>query len=152
MLIEVAIQHYLYFPQYTLLLSTQGLMGFSQITSDWVVSFVLPYIINPDAANLGAKIAYIFFGLGVIISVLLFLYIPETKGLSYEDVLPLCDCAHASWTICSRQRLIPGNFSRSSTLIVRNIQKDLKQFRLWRNSWRKFRRLKSLAEDLTEPD
>lgn len=69
-------------------------MGFCQVTSDWVVAFVLPYIINPDAANLGAKIAYIFFGLGVIISVLLFLYVPETKGLSYEDVPPLCDCAH----------------------------------------------------------
>jgi hypothetical protein len=50
--------------------------------------FIVPYIINPDAANLGAKIAYIFFGMGVIFSILLYLYIPETKGLSFEDVTP----------------------------------------------------------------
>ena len=66
--------------------TVQGLMGLTQITSSWVVSFVVPYIINPDAGNLGAKIAYIFFGFGVIFSLLLFLYIPETKGLSYEEV------------------------------------------------------------------
>lgn len=71
--------------------AVQGIMGVSQTTMGWVVSFVVPYIINPDAGNLGAKISYIFFGLSLIISIILFLYTPETKGLSYEEAFPPCD-------------------------------------------------------------
>lgn len=61
-------------------------MFFCQILFSWAVGFSVPYIINPDAANLGAKIGYIFFGVGIIISILVYLYIPETKGLSFEEV------------------------------------------------------------------
>jgi len=43
-------------------------------------------MINPDSGNLGGKVMFVFFGFGVIFSVLLFLYLPETKGLSYEEV------------------------------------------------------------------
>ena len=68
--------------------TVQGILFIAQISSIWVVGFIVPYIINPDAANLGAKIAYMFFGTGVIFSILLYLYIPETKGLSFEDVTP----------------------------------------------------------------
>jgi hypothetical protein len=71
--------------------TVQGLMGLTQISSSWIVGFVVPYIINPDAGNLGAKIGYIFFVLGVFFSVLLFLYIPETKGLNFEEVFPFCN-------------------------------------------------------------
>jgi hypothetical protein len=68
--------------------TVQGILFITQVSSSWVVGFIVPYIINPDAANLGAKIAYIFFGMGVIFSIHLYLYIPETKGLSFEDVTP----------------------------------------------------------------
>jgi len=66
----------------------QGLMGVTQTTMGWVISFVVPYIINPDAGDLGAKISYMFFGMSLIVSIILFLYTPETKGLSYEEVVP----------------------------------------------------------------
>jgi len=72
--------------------TVQGILFIAQITCSWVVGFTVPYIINPDAGNLGAKIAYIFFGLGIIFCVLLYLYIPETKGLSFEDVAPSKSC------------------------------------------------------------
>jgi len=68
--------------------TVQGILFITQMTSVWIVGFVVPYLINPDAANLGAKIAYIFFGFGVIFCVLLYFYIPETKGLSFEEVTP----------------------------------------------------------------
>ena len=65
---------------------TQGLIGCTQSVSSWVVLFTIPYMINPDAGNLGGKVGYIFFGVGVIITLMLYLYCPETKGLSYDEV------------------------------------------------------------------
>jgi len=65
---------------------TQGILGMSQTACGWVIGFIVPYMINPDAGNLGGKVGFVFFGLGVICSILLFLYCPETKGLSYDEL------------------------------------------------------------------
>ena len=46
--------------------------------------FLLPYLFNPDKANLGAKVTFIFGALSVLSIVYLFLYQPESAGLSYE--------------------------------------------------------------------
>jgi MFS transporter, SP family, general alpha glucoside:H+ symporter len=43
-------------------------------------------MINPDAGNLGGKVGYVFAGGGVIFTSLLFLYLPETKGLTTDEV------------------------------------------------------------------
>ncbi|OGE50703.1 hypothetical protein PENARI_c016G11810 [Penicillium arizonense] len=49
-------------------------------------SFVLPYLFNPDQANLGAKVTFIFGGLSVICLVYLWLYQPETGGRTYAEL------------------------------------------------------------------
>ncbi|KAK9311248.1 general substrate transporter [Lipomyces starkeyi] len=49
-------------------------------------SFVLPYLFNPDRANLGAKVAFIFGGLALLSIVFLWFYLPETAGRSYEEL------------------------------------------------------------------
>ncbi|EXJ69699.1 uncharacterized protein A1O5_06770 [Cladophialophora psammophila CBS 110553] len=46
--------------------------------------FVLPYLFNPDKANLGAKVTFIFGALSVLSIVYLWLCQPESAGLSYE--------------------------------------------------------------------
>jgi MFS transporter, SP family, general alpha glucoside:H+ symporter len=46
--------------------------------------FLLPYLFNPDKANLGAKVTFIFGALSVLSIVYLFIYQPESAGLSYE--------------------------------------------------------------------
>jgi hypothetical protein len=46
--------------------------------------FVLPYLFNPDKANLGAKVTFIFGALSVLSIVYLWFYQPESAGLSYE--------------------------------------------------------------------
>ncbi|OAL37866.1 hypothetical protein AYO20_02699 [Fonsecaea nubica] len=46
--------------------------------------FVLPYLFNPDKANLGAKVTFIFGALSVLSIVYLWLCLPESAGLSYE--------------------------------------------------------------------
>jgi hypothetical protein len=54
--------------------------------SGWVIGFVTPYMINPDAGNLGAKVGFVFFGLGVPLCIAFYFLIPETKGLSFAEV------------------------------------------------------------------
>ncbi|KAI9155738.1 Alpha-glucosides permease MPH3 [Paramyrothecium foliicola] len=49
-------------------------------------SFVLPYLFNPDKANLGAKVAFIFGGLSVLCLIYLWFELPETAGRTYEEL------------------------------------------------------------------
>lgn len=49
-------------------------------------SFVLPYLFNPDKANLGAKLAFIFGGFAILSLVFLWYYLPETAGRTYEEL------------------------------------------------------------------
>ena len=49
-------------------------------------SFVLPYLFNPDEANLGAKVSFIFGGLCVLCLVYLWFFQPETTGRTYAEL------------------------------------------------------------------
>lgn len=49
-------------------------------------AFVLPYMFNPDEANMGGKVGFVFGGLCVPCIVFLWWYQPETKGRSYEEL------------------------------------------------------------------
>ncbi|KAI1342850.1 MFS hexose transporter [Xylariaceae sp. FL0016] len=49
-------------------------------------AFVLPFLFNPDQANLGAKVTFIFGGLGVFCTVYLWFYQPEIAGRSFEEL------------------------------------------------------------------
>ncbi|KAI5459681.1 putative maltose permease [Mariannaea sp. PMI_226] len=49
-------------------------------------SFVLPYMFNPDKANLGGKVGFIFGGLCFPCIIFLWFYQPETMNRSYEEL------------------------------------------------------------------
>ncbi|KAJ5123787.1 MFS hexose transporter [Penicillium atrosanguineum] len=49
-------------------------------------AFALPYLFNPNEANLGAKTAFIFAGLSVFCLIYLYIYQPETAGRSYNEL------------------------------------------------------------------
>ena len=49
-------------------------------------SFVLPYLFNPDQANLGGKVSFIFAALGIPCCIFMWWYQPETAGRSYEEL------------------------------------------------------------------
>lgn len=61
-----------------------GLASQNGLSMMW--SFVLPYLFNPDKANLGAKLAFIFGGLAVLSLVYLWFCLPETAGRTYEEL------------------------------------------------------------------
>jgi Sugar (and other) transporter len=66
--------------------TTQGLVGLTQIGLGWAVGFTTPYMISPASGNLGGKIGYVFFGLGFFVTIALYLWCPETRGLNYDEV------------------------------------------------------------------
>lgn len=49
-------------------------------------AFVMPFLFNPDHANLGAKVSFIFGGLAIICLVYLWFCQPETAGRTYEEL------------------------------------------------------------------
>ena len=93
---------------------TQALIGVTQVSSGWIIIFTIPYIINPDAGNLGGKIGYMFFGLGIIVTILLYFYCPETKGLTYDEVPVSMHVLvlTSRLIICFRRRLVREGFKR----------------------------------------
>lgn len=48
--------------------------------------FVLPFIFNPNEANLGARTSFIFGGLSVLCWIYLFYYQPETANRNFEEI------------------------------------------------------------------
>jgi hypothetical protein len=52
----------------------------------WLVSFTFPYLYNPDSANLGPKIGFIYGALMFIGATWVYFLLPETAGRSLEEI------------------------------------------------------------------
>ncbi|KAK9234293.1 general substrate transporter [Lipomyces kononenkoae] len=55
-------------------------------TLSTVVQLVLPYLINTDKANLGGKVAFVFFGPSVPCCIYLYFCLPEMKGRNVAEI------------------------------------------------------------------
>ncbi|KAH6874021.1 general substrate transporter [Thelonectria olida] len=64
--------------------ATQGLITITNSLWGLIMQFTVPYMINPDAGDLGGKVGFIFLATGLIASVGGWHLFPETKGLSFE--------------------------------------------------------------------
>ncbi|CZR63733.1 related to MFS monosaccharide transporter [Phialocephala subalpina] len=65
------------------------LMSFSTGTNwlfTWLVSFTFPYLFNSDAADLGAKVGFIYGSLMVAACIWTYFLLPETAGRSLEEL------------------------------------------------------------------
>jgi len=51
-----------------------------------VMNIVCPYLVNPDEANLGGKVGFIFGGLSVLGIAWAYFYIPETKNRTVDEL------------------------------------------------------------------
>ncbi|RYP34948.1 hypothetical protein DL767_004025 [Monosporascus sp. MG133] len=65
---------------------SQAVGGVWAQISSIVMTFVLPYIFNPDAGNLKAKTGFVFAGLSAIAVIVSWIYIPEMKGRSVGEI------------------------------------------------------------------
>lgn len=59
--------------------ATQALVTVMNGVWGLIMQFTVPYMINRDAGNLGGKTGFIFFGTGLITSIVAFFLFPETK-------------------------------------------------------------------------
>ncbi|KAL3442394.1 putative MFS transporter [Aspergillus insuetus] len=66
--------------------TTQGLVTITNAAWGLVMQFTIPYMINPDAGNLGGKVGFIFLGTGLIAAIGGWYLYPETKGVSFETM------------------------------------------------------------------
>ena len=51
-----------------------------------VSGVLLPFAVNPDQGNLGGKIAFIYGGILGLSCVGIWIYYPETKGRTFEEI------------------------------------------------------------------
>lgn len=73
-------------PSVLLRATTVSIVGFTTSIFGWLIGFISPYMINTDAGNLGAKVGFVFGSCGVPLFILFYFFVPETKGLSFDEM------------------------------------------------------------------
>ncbi|KAM5347442.1 hypothetical protein ACJ41O_010447 [Fusarium nematophilum] len=73
-------------PSQRLRSQTVGLAQGVNFVFGWLSSYCTPYFINPESLNWGPKYCYIWGGSNLILAVFVFLFVPETKGRSLEQL------------------------------------------------------------------
>ncbi|KAL3477573.1 general substrate transporter [Aspergillus californicus] len=59
---------------------------FAQTLSAWVTTFTVPYMYNVDSGDLGARTAFPFAGITVLLILGAYVLVPDTTGLTTEEV------------------------------------------------------------------
>ncbi|KAH8652259.1 major facilitator superfamily domain-containing protein [Xylariales sp. PMI_506] len=65
---------------------TQSIAVITYAFESWLFQFVVPYIYNTDAGNLGARTGFIFAGTSLVLAIRSFFLIPELTGFSTEEI------------------------------------------------------------------
>ncbi|KAJ4077881.1 hypothetical protein BFJ70_g16431 [Fusarium oxysporum] len=66
--------------------ATQGFITITNSIWGLIMQFTVPYMINPDAGDLGGKVGFIFLATGLIAGFGGWWLFPETRGLSFEKM------------------------------------------------------------------
>lgn len=66
-------------PTMALATATQAVMGI-------IFNISIPYMINPDEANLRGKVGFIFGGLATVAAIWSYFYVPELKGRTFDEI------------------------------------------------------------------
>ena len=65
---------------------TMALRGISENITSCIISIALPYLYSTQYANIPSKIGFIFFGLAILVIIISWLTIPETKGMDNREI------------------------------------------------------------------
>lgn len=73
---------------YRLRQHTQSISIMVQAFTSWLFAFVTPYMYNVGAGsgNLGAKTGFVYMGSSILLLFVAYFWIPETKGLTTEEI------------------------------------------------------------------
>lgn len=59
--------------------ATQAVFGIA-------MNFAIPYMVNPDEANMKGKVGFVFGGLALLATIGAFFYVPELKGRTFNEI------------------------------------------------------------------
>jgi sugar porter (SP) family MFS transporter len=65
---------------------TMALATATQSVFGTVVNIVVPYLVNPNEADLKGKVGFIFGGMSLFATLWAYLYIPELKGRTFDEI------------------------------------------------------------------
>lgn len=65
---------------------SQRVASIVNIFMNFLVNFIIPYLMNAPYANLGGKVGFIFGSVSVLAFVFTFFCVPECKGRSLEEI------------------------------------------------------------------
>lgn len=71
---------------YRLRAKTLSVGVITQTVTAWLTQFIVPYIYNVDSGNLGARTGFVFAGLSVLLIIGTWYIVPETTGLTMEEI------------------------------------------------------------------
>ncbi|KAL4765660.1 MFS-type transporter fmqE [Aspergillus foveolatus] len=71
---------------YRLRVKSLSIGVFAQTLSTWVMTFTVPYMYNVDSGDLGARTAFPFAGITVLLVIGAYFLVPDTTGLSTEEI------------------------------------------------------------------
>ncbi|KAF3396131.1 General alpha-glucoside permease [Penicillium rolfsii] len=71
---------------YRLRAKSMALGMMAQTFTTWIITFVVPYMYNVDSGNLGARTGFVFAGSSVLLIWGVYALVPDTTGLSTEDL------------------------------------------------------------------
>lgn len=71
---------------YKLRQQTQSIGFIVQALTTWVFLFTTPYMYNVGAGDLGAKTGFIFMGSSILLFLMAYFWVPETRGLATEEI------------------------------------------------------------------
>ncbi|KAI5267423.1 MFS general substrate transporter [Aureobasidium subglaciale] len=99
-----------------------GCYGLGFVVFQWTVS----YMISPDAANLGIKAVYVWAGLLVPFTVLLWLYYPETYGRTYWELDELYERKIPAWKFKSTATSSDQSGNKNTALMSDATKQEVK--------------------------
>jgi sugar porter (SP) family MFS transporter len=69
---------------------------FNMIAS-FAASFWTPYMLNPSYGNMGVNVGYFYFGVTIVVLITVALFVPETAGLTLEQIDDLFISGEKAW-------------------------------------------------------
>ncbi|RSH93494.1 hypothetical protein EHS25_007850 [Saitozyma podzolica] len=89
-----------------------------------VLTWVVPYLISPTAANLGVKTAYLFAGLLVPTFAGIYFFYPETTGRTYAELDELYSRGIPAWKFKTATTGLEAQGAKAKTLVTHQIDRD----------------------------
>lgn len=71
----------------------------------WLVTFTFPYLFDTDAANLSARVGFIYGSLMIGAAIWIFFFLPETSGRTLEEIQVMFQLGVPAWKFKSEHSL-----------------------------------------------